>query len=93
MNRRRSSDVIISQILEVCIEGATKTKIVYQSNLNFTTVNPYLDLLIKQGLIEVQQGQRIIYRTTDRGIEIMRSFKELQGEIDKICTDLENALT
>lgn len=31
---RRSREEIVSKILDVCINGANKTKIVYQSNLN-----------------------------------------------------------
>lgn len=90
MNRRRSSDVIISQILEVCAEGASKTRIVYQSNLNFSTVTPYLNLLIERGLLEAVSGPRIIYKTTKSGIDLMKSFKHYQGEISKLCTYIEN---
>jgi hypothetical protein len=43
---KRSRQEIITQILEICMNGASKTKIVYQANLNFKMVNPYLDLLI-----------------------------------------------
>jgi len=32
--------------MKICMNGASKTKIVYQANLNFKMVNPYLDLLI-----------------------------------------------
>ncbi len=93
MNRRRSSDVIISQILEVCIEGASKTRIVYQSNLNFSTVNPYLDLLIAHGLLEMVNGRRTIYKTTKKGIELMKSFKHYQDEISKLRTYIENTVS
>jgi len=47
---KRSRHEIISQILDVCRNGASKTRIVYQVNLNFRTVNPYIDLLIKNGI-------------------------------------------
>lgn len=89
MNKKRSSDVIISQILEVCIGGASKTRIVYQSNLNFTTVNPYLEILLKCGLIEAVQGNRVLYKTTEEGIEMMKSFKHYQEGISKLRTALE----
>jgi len=93
MNRRRSSDVIISQILEVCAKGASKTRIVYQSNLNFSTVNPYLDLLISRGLLETVSGPRTIYKTTKDGIELMRRFKHYQDEISKLRTYIENTIS
>lgn len=92
MNRKRSCDMIISQILEVCVGGASKTKIVYQSNLNFTTVNPYLDLLRNRGLLEASKGPHVVYKTTARGVKLMNSFKHHQGEISKLCDLLEDAL-
>jgi predicted transcriptional regulator len=92
MNRRRSSDVIISQILEVCARGASKTRIVYQSNLNFSTVNPYLDLLLESGLLEEVNGPRILYKTTEQGIELMKGFKQYQDEIAKLRTYIEGTL-
>ncbi|MGD0954087.1 MAG: winged helix-turn-helix domain-containing protein [Methanotrichaceae archaeon] len=52
---KRSREEIVSKILDVCLNGANKTKIVYQANLNFRTVNPYLDLLIGKNLIKVSQ--------------------------------------
>jgi predicted transcriptional regulator len=63
---RRSKYVIVSQILDICKGGANKTKIVYQANLNFRTVIPYIDLLIKKELLEVKQGKTILYETTDK---------------------------
>ena len=51
---KRSKDLIISQILLVCAKGANKTKIVYQANLNFRTVDPYLKLLMERGLINAK---------------------------------------
>ena len=65
---KRSRDVIISQILDICIKGASKTRIVYQANLNFRTINPYLDLLTKNGLINVKKEQNLIYETTPSAV-------------------------
>lgn len=92
MKGKRSNDVIVSQILEVCIGGASKTKIVYQSNLNFRTVNPYIDLLIKRSLIEIVRDNRIIYKTTDKGIELMKRFKHHHEEISKLRIAIEDAI-
>lgn len=78
MKRRR--DVIITQILKICARGATKTKIVYQANLNFKTVNPYIDLLSKNGMIDISEGQNRVYKTTNKGTELLESFKAIQKE-------------
>lgn len=81
---KRSKDMIISQILDICANGASKTRIVYQANLNFRTVNPYLELLTKNGIIEASEGPTIIYRTTQKGLKILKEFKNIQSELPEI---------
>jgi len=89
MGKKRSSDVIVSQILEACVNGAGKTRIVYSSNLNFTTINPYLCLLVERGLLEILSGPRPAYRTTKRGLAILRQFKHHHDEIFRIYAAIE----
>jgi predicted transcriptional regulator len=79
MAQKRSTDQIIAQILDVCRDGAGKTKIVYASNLNFRTVNPPLDLLLEKGLIEASQGDRPIYRTTQAGERAIVALQEARA--------------
>ena len=79
---KRNREEIISQILNVCRNGAIKTRVVYQANLNFKTVGPYLDLLVKNNLIEVQQGEKKMYETTEKGetlLEALNQVSELSG--------------
>ena len=77
---KRSRDVIISEILDICINGAHKTKIVYQANLNFRTVNPYLELLTKNGMINTQKERDpIIYETTPKGLALLDNYKQIQN--------------
>lgn len=78
---KRSRHEIMSQILDVCRNGASKTRIVYQVNLNFRTVNPYIDLLIKNKLITKKEGKNILYETTDRGVELLNKFKEMNDHL------------
>ena len=72
---KRSREEIVSKILDVCLNGANKTKIVYQANLNFRTINPYLDLLIEKNLIKVSKGQILLYETTPQGIDMLEGIK------------------
>ncbi len=78
---KRSRNEIISQILEICKNGASKTKIVYQANLNFNSVNPYLDLLIKNDLIRVNEGRAILYDTTPKGIRLLETIKQINDKL------------
>jgi predicted transcriptional regulator len=77
---KRSREMIITQILGICSKGATKTRIVYQANLNIKTVNPYIELLTKNGMIGVKEGQNKVYKTTNKGSEWLESFKVIQKE-------------
>jgi predicted transcriptional regulator len=78
---KRNKHVIISQILDVCNQGASKTRIVYQANLNFRTVNPYIELLIRNGLIERKSGRPVLYEITDKGLKLQENFKEISSEL------------
>ena len=81
---KRSKHVIVSKILDICKNGACKTKIVYQANLNFRTVDPYIDLLIKNNLLEVKQGKNVLYETTDRGIRLLDDFKQINSQLSEL---------
>jgi len=79
MQEKRRKDQIIAQILVLCREGASKTMIVYQVNLNFSTVMRYLDLLLKKDLLEVVSGNPIIYKTTAKGEVALESLKAVEA--------------
>lgn len=78
---KRSKHTIISQILEICDGGASKTRIVYQANLNFKTVNPYIELLTRNGLIESKSGRIVLYKTTNKGLKLQENFKQMHSEL------------
>jgi len=75
----RNKDQIIAQILEICLKsGVTKTHVVYQSNLNFRTVVPYLSLLTGRGLLEMVPGKFKIYKTTPKGKRALKAFNAIE---------------
>lgn len=76
-------------------DGVNKTKIVYCCNLNFHTVNPYLELLLKNGLVEMIEGNVLRYKTTTKGLEALRHFRELEALIPdlSISSEEEQALS
>jgi predicted transcriptional regulator len=80
---KRNRNEIISEILNICIKGSSKTRVVYQANLNFRTVDPYLQLLIKNELIKVQQGRRVIYETTEKGICLMNTINQVNNTLSE----------
>lgn len=85
MASRRSKVSIVSEILTACMGGAKKSRIVHQANLNFSTVCPYLDNLINNGLIEeIGEGTKIAYKTTPKGLELRKKFEQSRTVVDEI---------
>jgi predicted transcriptional regulator len=77
---KRSKDQIIANILSACLgAGANKTRIVYQVNMNFHTINPHLDLLIEKALLDVVQGSPVLYKTTHRGEKALESLRQIEA--------------
>jgi len=81
---KRNKNMIISEILNICLDGASKTKIVYQANLNFRTVNPYLKLLIKNELLLTKNGPRLLYETTNKGKVLLDNYNRIKDELSDI---------
>ncbi|MCX8206800.1 MAG: winged helix-turn-helix domain-containing protein [Methanothrix sp.] len=81
MPSRRSKVQIMSDILEICIDGANKTKIVYNANLNFKMLNSYLDALTKKGLLHVRKDQGNEYVTTEEGIRMLETCRSIYLEL------------
>jgi len=73
----RSKSEIMLDVLNICRNGASKTKIVYKANLNFNTATPYIDLLSKKGLLSIREGSGTLYETTPQGIEVMKTLRQL----------------
>ncbi len=83
---RRGRHTIILQILAICKTGASKSKIVYQGNLNFKTGNFYINLLIKNGLVNVEEGNPQKYQTTAKGVNLLKSLSQVDSELVPISS-------
>jgi predicted transcriptional regulator len=78
MGPKRFKDQILCQILETCHgKAASKTKIVYESGMNFKTIKPYMAILDENGLIEKIHGSPTQYRITDKGFEVLEHLRAL----------------
>jgi predicted transcriptional regulator len=84
-SKRRTNDLIVSQNLKLCVPGASKTRIVYQANMNFLTAKSYLENLIKSECIEaVPNGSRMVYKTTPKGMDLKERFEQYQSAIGEL---------
>jgi predicted transcriptional regulator len=74
---KRSKSDIMLEVLNVCRNGASKTRIVYRANLNFNTATPYIELLSEKGLVNISEGPRTLYATTSQGMEAIKTLRQL----------------
>ena len=78
---RRSKVEMYVDILEVLAQrGPLKlTHIMYGANVNCSVLKEYLDFLTKQGLVEekILRKERIVYVITQRGVTVLKQFREL----------------
>ncbi len=56
------------------------THIMYKANVNCSVLREYLDFLIKQNLVEERNvgKSRTVFAITQRGITVLKYFRELQ---------------
>jgi len=71
---RRNDLQIQADLLGIACEGSKKTRLVYQGNLNFNVIKPYLIRMLNAGLMELADG---IYYTTEKGRRFINRFNEL----------------
>ena len=71
---RRSRIDIIAEILRTAKKGSQKTKLVYETNINFTLLKEYLPFLYEKGFIEMFDEK--IY-ATDLGLTFLRAYDSM----------------
>jgi predicted transcriptional regulator len=77
MNRSKSD--ITLEVLNVCRNRVSKTRIVYKANLNFNIATNYIDLLSEKGLLSISEGPGTLYETTPQGMEAIKTLKQLSN--------------
>jgi predicted transcriptional regulator len=75
LEKRRDKLEIIRSILSTCRNcDATKTRIVYKSNLNFKTAGIYLNWLINKELVSKDENHFIL---TIKGTELLSNLQDI----------------
>ena len=86
MNTRKRRDRlhIMAEVLEVTIDGALKTQVMYKANLSFAQLNEYLSLLLELGLLKTKKmEQKTIYKTTRKGVKYLKGYEKIRGFLAK----------
>ncbi|HEX4920695.1 MAG TPA: winged helix-turn-helix domain-containing protein [Candidatus Bathyarchaeia archaeon] len=75
----RDSLLIIRDILAVAVKKASKTEIVYRSNINFVAAEKYIGRLLLRGMLTtVVDDGKSRFQTTQLGIETLAKLTEVQ---------------
>ena len=78
---RSKLEMYVDIITVLAHRGPLKlTHVMYKANVNCSVLKEYLEFLIKQGLVEERAvgKQRVVYAVTQRGITVLKYFKELK---------------
>lgn len=95
-SKRRSEIEIIGDILDLSKNGAKKTEILYQGNMNFLQLQNYLDFLIEKNFVEEgtilnENGTSSkIYVTTEKGNNLLEEITNLYTHFEQITLLLLN---
>jgi predicted transcriptional regulator len=73
LKRRNNLDVSVD-ILQACICGTNKTRMVVKSNLNFEIIKEYVSTLIYSGFLAEENGG---YITTEKGAKFVEDYRNL----------------
>ncbi|MBS7651969.1 transcriptional regulator [Candidatus Bathyarchaeota archaeon] len=77
---RRNNLDIFADILRAARQGARKTRIVYQANLNFKIVEGYIRSLVLRGFLEALEDGT--YVTSQRGLLFLQQYEELVSSME-----------
>ena len=73
---KRNSLEITAEILSLCKQPQTKTRVMYRTNLSWKMLQKYLSELQSRGLLEEVQSLTK-YATTKKGLKFVEKLREL----------------
>ena len=94
--RRSKLETCLSILETLASHGPSKiTHVMHNANVNCNVLKNYFDFLITQGAVEEKyvERDRIVYAITERGLYLIRYFKELNQVIPtaKIRSEIPSA--
>jgi predicted transcriptional regulator len=82
LEKRRDKLEIIRSILSICkTDDATKTRIVYNANLNFKTAGIYLNWLINKELVSKDENH---FKLTTKGTELLSNLQDISPLFNEV---------
>ena len=79
LGKKRDTLTIIANTLGESINGISKTRLVYKTNLNFKSIKKYLVFLINNGFLSVHNvGGKEVFKTTEKGLLLLKQFRGIK---------------
>lgn len=80
MGHRREEIQILTDILDVSLNGVKLTRLMYRANLSYSTLQRYLLTALNQGLIcKTSDGDgSVVYCITDKGRLLLKKLKDVK---------------
>jgi predicted transcriptional regulator len=81
MGRGRRGEVqILTDILTLSLKGVKATHLMYKANLSYSTLQRYLSVALKQGLITKTRNDdgSIVYHITEKGKLVLEKLKDVK---------------
>ena len=75
------------EVLSVVAKGENRpTRIMYASNLSWTSLKSKLDLLLEKGYVDVEfvSNRNKLYSITSKGIEVLRYYKRIESLVEVV---------
>lgn len=87
--KHRSRLEIISLILDIATrnDGVTQKKILYRAYLSYEHLKKYLTLLQENELINYQEQEGKVYKTTEKGLHFLNLYAKL-NEVVAMTNDI-----
>ena len=83
MNKHRTQEEIIADILAIVLHTPKKTHIMYGANLSYHLLCKYLDMLLVSGLVLYRPADKV-YELTTPGkdyLDLYLEFKQLEEQL------------
>jgi predicted transcriptional regulator len=81
---RRDKLTILVEIISIAKKGAPKTHIMYQANISFASMNDYLLILLRKQLImKLSNGNKTMYKSTEKGLAVLNLYSQLTELINE----------
>ena len=91
LGQRRHRSLIVAEMLRIAQAGVLKSHLMYKAHLNYTQLEAYLDLALRNNLLRIlKTGVNHLYKTTPKGLQYMQEYKTIMNILNN--SDLEHQI-